>query len=232
MPSPLTELDLERLRPCVFRLVIVGENDRRAAFRGSILTVSPRLILFGLSRVLPEREAPGGSAVEISYADDDGLHSFNSRAVALSPRGGLWVQRPDMVHSMQRRAHYRLRAQLGGHATVLRADGSVIDLDFHTRDLSAGGICFDAGPALSGEDDVGLALSLPGDPRVMVRAKVVRCLPHDGQHTIGVAFDRLPLGVESRIVKFINQEQIRRHSESTNPPPPAKARRSDAPVTR
>lgn len=203
-------LDIESLRARRFRLVLVGRDEQRVMFKARLVTMDTRLMLFGLSPTLPEGEAPGGCDVEVSYADDDGLHTFTSRAVAMSTHGGLWIRRAERIYTLQRRAHFRVRAKVAGKATVQRPDSSATRFAFETQDMSAGGIRFNSPTPLGADDDINLELVLPGEGRIAGRARLARCAPRcNGVHTIGAYFERLPSGVESRIIRFLNQEQIR-----------------------
>lgn len=218
MVADPTELVLEALLPRRFRLVLIDPAGRRTPFVARLITLSERLMLFSLSSVIPEREASGGSPVEISFADDTGLHVFNSRAVALSPRGGLWVQRPARIETLQRRAHFRVKSQVAGLVTVVRADRTSAEAHVLTRDLSGGGLAFDFTSPVGPEDDVGIDLTIPGAGKISARARVVRCAPDGaGLYGVGAVFERLGAREEARIVGFLNHEQIRLRTQQANP---------------
>jgi hypothetical protein len=218
MAAEPTQLVLEALLPRRFRLVLIDAGGRRMPFGARLITLAERLMLFSLSQVIPEREASGGSVVEISYADDAGLHLFSSRAVALSPRGGLWVQRPSRIETLQRRAHFRVKSQVAGLVTVVRPDRTGAALQVLTRDLSGGGLAFEVTCPVGPDDDVGVDLMIPDVGKISAQARVVRCEAHAaGQFGVGAVFERLGAREEARIVGFLNHEQIRLRSQQANP---------------
>lgn len=219
-PTPARELDLEALRACRFRLVLIGRDGKRRPFGASLVTANTRLMLFALSAILPESETPGGCSVEVAYASEDGLCSFLARAVAMSPRGGLWITRPEVIETLQRRAHFRLRAHVGGHAIVVRPDRTELDFNLTTEDLSAGGVRFLSPSALTSNDDLGVELALPAVGKIETRVRLVRCVEQaPGRFVVGAYFERLPGAVESRIVRYLNHEQIR--LRNSDPPRPS-----------
>ena len=219
-PAPSRELDLEALRACRFRLVLVARDGKRRPYGARLVTANARLMLFALSAILPESETPGGCSVEVAYASEEGLCSFLARAVAMSPRGGLWITRPEAIETLQRRAHFRLPAQIGGHVTVVRPDRTELGFNLSTEDLSAGGLRFEAPSALSSNDDLGIELALPAEGKIETRVRLVRCVERaPGRFAVGAYFERLPSTHESRIVRYLNHEQIRlRHSEPPRRP--------------
>jgi hypothetical protein len=218
MAADPADLVLEALAPRRFRLVVVDPAGRRTPFQARLVTLGERLMLFALSAPIPEREAQGGFSAEISYADDDGLHLFATRAVALSPRGGLWVQRPTRIETLQRRAHFRVKSHVGAHVTVVRPDHTGAGLQVVTRDLSGGGLAFDTTCHLGPEDDVGIDLAIPEVGKIVTRARIVRCDPEGpGRYSVGAVFERLGAREEARIVGFLNQEQIRLRTQQANP---------------
>lgn len=103
--------------------------------------------------------------------------------------------------SEQRREAFRVG--LSGRARLQRATGET--LEYELRDLSIGGARLVGGIGLEVDEDVTIALELH-DEELTVAARVVRL----DAHGCGVQFGRLARALETRISRFLAEEQRRR----------------------
>jgi c-di-GMP-binding flagellar brake protein YcgR len=146
-----------------------------------------------------------GMATEISF---EGAKAFS---VAL----------PDHVIRLQRREHFRIETPRVNPLILFArlADGRMLKLPVH--DISVGGAGVDASELPEGVD-LGTVLenchfALPGDSKELYFSAMIRNYREfemrSGQHgwRIGVQFNDLPMGDQSRIQRYIAKVERERH---------------------
>jgi len=172
--------------------------------------------------------SPGqGERLLFSFAEDTGLQFYTCVVDKVTKQGNMaqiTCRQMQLVESMQRRKHARVEVHLPVEVTVdTNPLAEVFDptkqqyCEGEIINISGGGLHFRSRSKLPLDTLLALYFEVTGVGNVDAMAEVVRVVEKSDGFYMGIKFVGLRPEVESKIITYVNQAQLRQKKDGTRP---------------
>lgn len=200
--------------PASISIVFVKELE--GTYKSNIvdLDTKKRIVFFSIpsikGRFVP---IPKGVRMTVNLFDKSSIYEFETVSLGVVKMENMYVipaPYPEVVRKTERRRFVRIPLYLEGRLYTSPESDSE-SFSFATRNISAGGLLIVTKKYLNEGDTVYIDLKLDED--LILQKQKCRIArkdePTEDGYTYGVQFINLPVGIETKLVRFIFQKELK-----------------------
>lgn len=197
-------------------ITIVFVKELEGTYKSNIVDIddNKKIVFFSIpsfkGRFVP---IPKGVRMTINLFDKSSIYEFETVSLGVIKMDNMYVipaPYPDVVRKTERRKFVRIPLYLEGRLYISSEPDSE-SFTFNTRNISAGGLLIMTKKYLNEGDIIYVDLKLEQDLVLQKqKCKIVRRdEPAEDGYMYGVQFINLPASIETKLVRFIFQKELK-----------------------